>query len=340
MQLGFMFFARDLGEVREAARAGEALGYTLMGLGDSPSLAFDPYVGLTLAAQATGRMRLGPTVTNPQTRHPLIVANLAAALEHLAPGRSFLGLSPGNSGVRHAGGRPASLATLRETVGILRGLLAGGTVSHQGAALHVMGGGLRVPIMIAASGPRSLRLAGEIADVVFVNVGFTPDLVRQAMGWVREGSQAAGRDWKTIETWVFGIGAIADDAAQALDEARGAAVAVAAYVLPAYRAAGLLPEEVAGRVDQLLGEYQYGEHLTPGRTRNYHLAERLGIAPYLLQRFALAGAPSECLAGVRALQAIGVERLCLSYTAGPDLLRYVRLFGERVLPTLRAPGSP
>lgn len=332
MQFGFMFFARDLGEVREAARAGEALGYALLGLGDSPALAFDPYVGLALAAQATGRLRLGPTVTNPQTRHPLIVANLAATLERLAPRRSFLGLSPGNSGVRHAGARPASLAALRETVGVLRALLAGRDVSHQGATLRVMGGGPGVPILIAASGPRSLRLAGEIADVVFVNVGFTPDLVREAMGWVREGARAAGRDWGTIETWVFGIGAIADEAAQALDEARGAAVAVAAYVLPAYRAAGLLPAEVAGRVDQLLAEYQYGEHLTPGRTRNYHLAERLGIAPYLLERFALAGDPPACLARVRALQAIGVDRLCLSYTAGPDLLRYVRLFGEQILP--------
>ncbi len=206
--------------------------------------------------------------------------------------------------------------------------------------MTVKGGGRRVPILIAGSGPKSLRLAGEIADIVFVNVGFTPDLVQQAMGWVRAGAEAARRDRKSLEVWVFGVGAIAEDAAQALDEARGAAVAVAAYVLPAYRAAALLPADVTGRVDQLLREYQYGEHLTPGRTSNYHLAERLGIAPYLVERFVLAGSPAECLARVRALRAIGVENLCLSYSAGPDLLRYVRLFGDRVLPSLPTRAAP
>ena len=334
MRFGFMFFARDLGQVQHVARAGEDLGYHLLGLADSPSLAFDPYIGLALASQATSRIRLGPTVTNPQTRHPLILANLASGLEHLAPGRSFLGLAPGNSGVRHAGARPASLEVLRDTVGTLRGLLAGEQVSYRGATMRVQGAGRRVPILLAASGPRSLRLAGEIADVVFVNVGFTPELVRQAVGWVREGAEAAGRDWRTMEVWLFGVGAIAEDGAQAQDEARGAAVAVAAYVLPGYLAAGLLPEAVAGRVGQLLQEYQYGEHLTPGRTSNYHLAERLGIAPYLLERFALAGSPAECLGRLRRLREIGVENVCLSYSASPDLLRYVRLFGERVLSSL------
>lgn len=334
MRLGFMFFARDLRAVPAAARLGEELGYALLGLADSPSLSFDPFVGLTLAAQATARIRVGPTVTNPQTRHPLILANLAAGLEHLAPGRSFLGLAPGNSGVRHAGARPASLGTLRETVALLRRLLAGEQVTHGGATLKVQGGGTRVPILVAASGPKSLRLAGEIADVVFVNVGFTPDLVRQALGWVREGADAARRDWRALDVWLFGVGAVAEDGAQARDEAQGAAVAVAAYVLPGYRAAGLLSSEVAGRVDQLLGEYQYGEHLTPGRTSNYRLAERLGVAPYLLERFALAGSPTECLERLRALRAVGVDKVCLSYSAGPDLLRYVRLFGEQVLPAL------
>ena len=329
-----MFFARDLREVQQVARVGEGLGYDLLGLADSPSLAFDPYIGLALASQATSRMRLGPTVTNPQTRHPLILANLAAGLEQLAPGRSFLGLAPGNSGVRHAGAVPASQGALRETVGALRGLLAGGQVTYRGATLRVQGGGRPVPILLAASGPKSLRLAGEIADVVFVNVGFTPELVQQAVGWVREGAQAARRDWGSIEVWLFGVGAIADDPAQAQDEVRGAAVAVAAYVLPGYRAAGLLPGEVAASVDQLLREYQYGEHLTPGRTSNYHLAERLGIAPYLLERFALAGSPAECLRRLQQLREAGVENFCLSYSAAPDLLRYVRLFGERVVPPL------
>ena len=81
MRFGFLFYSRDLEQVEPVARLGEELEYEMVSLVDSPGLAFDPYVGLTLAARATGRVRLGPGVTNPQTRHPLIVANLAASLE-------------------------------------------------------------------------------------------------------------------------------------------------------------------------------------------------------------------------------------------------------------------
>ena len=115
MRFGFLLFARELQAVGALARLGEQQGFELIGLADSPALAHDPYVALTLAAINTTRIRLGPTVTNPQTRHPLIIANLAASLERLAPGRSFLGLGTGFTGVRHAGGlEPGDYATTLE----------------------------------------------------------------------------------------------------------------------------------------------------------------------------------------------------------------------------------
>src|SRR5262245_7534787 len=101
----------------------------------------------------------GPGVTNPQTRHPLILANLAAGLEHLAPGRSFLGLGTGNSGVRHAGASPATLDTVAQAVETTRRLLQGGAVEMAGVPTTVKGGGVRVPILLAGSGPKMLRLA-------------------------------------------------------------------------------------------------------------------------------------------------------------------------------------
>ena len=87
MQFGFLLFQRELEAVGPTVRLGEQQGFDLIGVVDSPTLAYDPYVALTLAAGQSERVRLGPAVTNPQTRHPLIIANLAAALEQLAPGR-------------------------------------------------------------------------------------------------------------------------------------------------------------------------------------------------------------------------------------------------------------
>ena len=334
MRFGFIFFGRDLQAVGPIARLGEEQRFDLVGLCDSPALAFDPYVALTLAAQHTTRVRLGPAVTNPQTRHPLILANLAAALEALAPGRSFLGLATGNSGVRHAGAAPATLEALAGGVDVIRRLLAGEPVEVDGARWAVKGGGRRVPILLAGSGPKSLRLAGRIADAVFVNVGVTPEVVADGLRWVREGAQAAGRDPAAVEAWVFAVGAVADNREQALDEAKGAAVAIANYILRGDAAAKRIPPDVQAKLPQLFREFRYDEHLTPGRTANYHLAERLGIAEYLLDRFTIAGAPDDCRRKIEALRDIGVENVCLSFSAAPDLPAYVRRFGAHLLPAL------
>ena len=338
MHFGFMFFARDLVQaVGSTARLAEAHGYDLLGIGDSPSLAHDPFVALAIAAQNTSRIRLGITVTNPQTRHPLILANCAASLARLAPDRAFLGLGIGNSGVRHALAPPATLKTLESTVANVRDLLAGGAVEVGGSKMVVHGGGVRMPILLAGSGPRSLRLAGRVADAVFINLGFTPEVLADGLRWVREGAEAAGRDPATIETWAFGIGAVAARREQALDEAIGPAIAIAAYILRGDPATKRIPPAVAEKVDQLLREYQYSEHLTPGHTSNYHLALELGISDYLLERFAIAGTAADCKARIAAVRDAGIDNLCLSFTASPDLARYVRSFGEDVLPVFRAP---
>ena len=332
MRFGFIFLARDLQAVGPIAKLGEEQGYDLIGIGDSPSLCHDPFVALAIAAQQTRRVRLGTGVTNPQTRHPLILANLAATLAGLAPGRTFLGLGIGNSGVRHANAAPATLGSLESTVDIVRRLMAGTAVDMGGSGIVVHARGKQVPILLACSGPRSLRQAGRIADVVLINVGFSPDVIADAMRWVREGAEAAGRDPAAIEAWVFGIGVIADSREQALDEAIGPAVAIAAYVLRGDAAAKRIPPAVAAKVGQLLREYQYGEHFVPGHTSNYHLAARLGITDYLLDRLTIAGTAEDCRGKIAALREAGIHNLCFSFSGGPDPARYVRRFGEEVLP--------
>ena len=332
MRFGFVFFGRDLATVGPIARLGEDAGFDLVGLCDSPSNAFDPYVALTLAASHTRRVRLGPGVTNPQTRHPLILANLAAGLESLAPGRSFLGLGTGNSGVRHAGAGPATLQGLADTVETARRLLRGEPVEVGGATVTVKGGGVRVPVVLAGSGPKMLRLAGRLADAVWINVGVTPDVVADGVRWVREGAESVGRDPATVETWVFGIGACAPDRARALDEATGGAVAIANYILRGDAEAKRVPPAVQARAHQLFREFRYAEHLTPGRTTNHALADRLGLTEFLLDRFTIAGTPDDCRRKLAALAAVGVDRVCVSFSAAPDVAAYVRAFGEHVLP--------
>jgi alkanesulfonate monooxygenase SsuD/methylene tetrahydromethanopterin reductase-like flavin-dependent oxidoreductase (luciferase family) len=333
MRFGFLLFARELQTVGTLVHLGEQLGFELIGLADSPALAHDPYVALTLAALHTTRVRLGPTVTNPRTRHPLIVANLAASLERLAPGRSFLGLGTGFSGVRHVGARPATLAGLARNAATIRGLLAGDTVEAEGAQINLRLPPAPVPLLLAGSGPKSLRLAGQLADIALLGVGIAPDVLAQAQGWVREGAETVGRDPKAVECWAYVDAAIAADRASALDEVTGAAVARAAIVFGGPALQGL-PPALREKAAQLVREYDFSQHFMPGRTANYQLAERLGIADELLARFPVAGTPDDCRRRLEGLRDAGIENVCLNLGIVCDVASALRLFGERVLPVL------
>jgi 5,10-methylenetetrahydromethanopterin reductase len=336
MQFGFLLFQRDLEAVGAAAALGEQQGFDLVGLVDSPTLAYDPYVALTLAALSTQRARIGTAVTNPRTRHPLILANLAASLERVAPGRTFLGLGTGNSGVAHAGAAPATLDALAETVEIVRRLLAGQPASAHGAELVLKIPCSPVPIMLAASGPRSLRLAGRVADVVFFNLGATPEHVRQALGWIAEGAEAAGRDPATVESWLYTPAAVAPDRALAQDEVRNAAVSSAVFVLKRDAASKEVPPELADRIEQLVRDYDWRHHLTPGRTPNYELVERLGLVDYVLGRFSISGTPEDCRRRLAELRAAGLRNICFNLSPVHDLPAMLSLYGVEVLPPIRS----
>jgi 5,10-methylenetetrahydromethanopterin reductase len=310
MRFGFMLFTRDLQPVGDVSRLAEERGFDLIGVVDSPALSFDPYMALTLAAGATRRARIGTAVTNPQTRHPLIIANLAASLEALAPGRSFLGLGTGWSGVRHAGAPEARLETLGATVRQVRGLLAGETVEISGATVAVPIGGRPVPILLAASGPKALRLAGAVADIAMFNLGAVPDVLADGLRWIAEGASSAGRSPAAIEPWLFIPAAVSPDRATAIEEVKSAG--------------------------ELYREYQFGEHLSQGQTSNYRLAERLGLTDYLVERFSIAGTPDDCCRKIERLRAAGIDNICFNLGTVNDLPGTLDLFGREVLPRFAA----
>jgi 5,10-methylenetetrahydromethanopterin reductase len=336
MRFGFMLFTRDLHAVGDVARLAEERGFDLIGVVDSPALSFDPYMALTLAAGATRRARIGTAVTNPQTRHPLIIANLAASLETLAPGRSFLGLGTGWSGVRHAGAPEARLETLGATVRQVRALLAGEAVEIGGATVALPIGGRPVPILLAASGPRALRLAGAVADIAMFNLGAVPEVLADGLRWIGEGASAAGRSPAEIEPWLFIPAAVSPDRSTAIEEVKSATVSSGAYVLRGDLAAKRVPPDVEAKLGELYREYQFGEHLSRGQTSNYRLAERLGLSEYLVERFSIAGTPDDCCRKIERLRAAGIDNICFNLGTVNDLMGTLDLFGREVLPEFAA----
>ncbi len=133
---------------------------------------------LTLAAigQRTSRVTLGTAVTCPIYRnHPALVAQAFATLAVLCPGRVFLGVGTGeavNELPAGGGWGPYNerIARLREAITLIKKLWEGEHVTHQGDAYDIANAKIYdlpaepIPIYVAASGPRSAELAGEIGD--------------------------------------------------------------------------------------------------------------------------------------------------------------------------------
>ena len=153
------------------------------------------------ALAATRRLHVGVGVLPVPLRAVTLAAMEVAALERLAPGRFVAGLGHGvQDWMGQAGVRVESPVTLlREYVTALRPLLAGEEVSAQGRYVRLDRVRLTwpsprpVPLHIGTEGPRSLRLAGEVADGTILTGGTPPDAVRAAVALVEKGRRGAGR---------------------------------------------------------------------------------------------------------------------------------------------------
>jgi probable F420-dependent oxidoreductase len=157
-----------LAEHESLVRRAEAAGYDDLWTGETNGS--DGFTPLALAAAWTERMRLGTGVVNPYTRGPAVLAQHAAALADASGGRFVLGLgSSSDVIVERWNQRPFEkpLSRVRETVPVLREVLAGGRgpggFRLETAPSHP------VPIVIAALRDRMLRLGGELGDGTFVN---------------------------------------------------------------------------------------------------------------------------------------------------------------------------
>jgi alkanesulfonate monooxygenase SsuD/methylene tetrahydromethanopterin reductase-like flavin-dependent oxidoreductase (luciferase family) len=147
--------------------------------------------GLTTAAAmlaSTDRLRVGVGILPTPLRNVALAAMEVATVERLFPGRFSFGVGHGvQEWMGQVGARPASpLTLLAEYTLALRGLLAGDEVSTAGS--YVTLDRVRLawppaappPVLAGAVGPRTLRLAGEVADGTILTAGSTPGSVRAA----------------------------------------------------------------------------------------------------------------------------------------------------------------
>lgn len=179
----------------ESCRATEAAGFTRFWIPDSQLRNGDVFVNVLTAAQHTSEhINVGTLLVNPVTRHPSVTAASIAAVDMYAPGRVTLGVGAGDTAVWQVGLRPARLAQTERAVTVIRALLAGEGVDLGWTAPSRLLHPRPVPVVVAGSGPKTLRMAGRCADGVVIRIGAHPDLVQWGYDEFRAGALEAGRD--------------------------------------------------------------------------------------------------------------------------------------------------
>ncbi|MAR48164.1 MAG: hypothetical protein CL425_03085 [Acidimicrobiaceae bacterium] len=192
-------------EFCELATAVEDAGFDRLGVSDV-ALWPDTYQLQVLAAQSTKNIMIGSMVTNPYTRNPAVHASALATLNDASDGRAFFGVGVG-AGLEEIGINPTRpVATLRETITVIRSLLNGEETFFQGSVFNFNTSGLvvprkgMVPVAIGTRSPQVMRLAGEIADIALVGArNLSPSSVANYKQWLSEGADLVGRDVSEVK---------------------------------------------------------------------------------------------------------------------------------------------
>ena len=331
MIIGASILPTGLDEIGDWARLAEEGGFDYFTLADSQSFCFDVYVGLTLAAVETRRVGLGTTVTNPLTRHPVVTIGASASIDHLSGGRTFIGVGSGDSSVFSIGVPPARVEDLRAFLVAARSLMRGEQVNYLGRNIHTRWVTRAMPLVLAAAGPRTLRLAGELADVALINTGLTPELLETARAHVREGERLAGRPAGSVPIWAFAHCRIANTREEAIEQVKGPLTSSARHVFRGGLDGKGIPAAFRDRVARYQAQYDHAGHWSEGR--NLTLAEELGLLDYFVERFSIVGTPRECLAKTKELEQQGLDGVFLAMGVHQRLV--LERFSQEVIRPLR-----
>lgn len=196
-------------DIAEQAQAAEAGGVDTLWIATHLFLRDPVALGATALA-ATRHLKVALMAISPYAMHPVHAAMGAATLDELFPGRVVLCLGVGAPGDLDAAGieRPRPLATLREAISICRALFAGDTVEERGDIFNVtqrrlVNAPCDIPIVLAASGPKMLKLAGSDADGVIISGATSAPFVENCLARVAGGAQ--GREIKNAGIVYTGI---------------------------------------------------------------------------------------------------------------------------------------
>ena len=290
----------------------EAAGFDGAGILDSQMLSRDTFVVLGQAAANTSRMTLFPAVTNPFTRHASVLAGAIQTLEEMAPGRVKLVIGTGYTSASTIGRKPATLAEMRACIGTVRALLAGEPVDFAGTPGRLgYASRRRIPILMAASGPKAIELAGEIGDGALLLVGFNRGIIERALEYLERGAKRSGRRLSDLEiVWAVRMGT-ATTTAEARRLARPTAVhwGVLRWGGHWVEPAGLrLPKlEIPDAVWKIYPDLSHAHDWEAAIKATAFVPD--DVVAQLCDAMGLVGTPADCAARIVEMTKLGVQNL-------------------------------
>ena len=315
--------------VVDLAKRAETYGFTHVWTFDSHILWQEPYVIYSKILDETRNIVVGPMVTNPATRDWTVTASVFATLNEMYGNRTVCGIGRGDSAVRVTNGRPVTMATLRESIHVIRELANGRSAEYNGSTITFpWAARSELEMWVAGYGPKALALTGEVGDGFILQLA-DPQITAWTIAAVREGAERVGRDPDEITICVAAPAYVGDDVPYQRDQCRWFGGMVGNHVADIVGRYGDQSDVPAALTDYIKGRegYDYNQH---GQAGNTHAAF---VPDEIVDRFCILGPVDEHLRRLHELRDLGVDQFAV-YLQHDGKDATLQAYGEHVIPAL------
>jgi 5,10-methylenetetrahydromethanopterin reductase len=329
------------GSIGETARRIEDLGFDGMGFADTQIIYHDPYVAMGVAAQATKRLRLRTMVSTPVTRHPAVIAAAIATVQQESGGRAVLGLGRGDSAASLIGERAYKGEAFERYINQVQGYLRGEEVvlyTGRRSRSDWIGRNRsvpKVPIDVAATGPRIIAIGACRAERVSFSIGADPKRMLWAINCARQARIAAGLDPSTLRLGAFVPIFVHPDAHYAREIIKGSIAPIARFSAMSPSAMeGIESAEERAVVSEIGRIYDMESH---GHAAASHTGV---ITDSFVDQWAVVGPAAYCVERLRELIGTGLDSVVIGLSGrglnDAEVGQAWSRFAREVLPALRS----
>ena len=318
-------------QVIDLAVQADAQGFSHVWTFDSHILWEEPFVIYSQILAKTRNVIVGPMVTNPATRDWTVTASLFATLNEMYGNRTVCGIGRGDSAVRVTNGKPTTLATLRESIDVIRELSNGREIDFNGSKIKFeWASKSKCEVWVAAYGPKALQLTGEVGDGFILQLADI-DIAAWTIDAVRKAARDVGRDPKSVKICVAAPAYVGDDLAHMREQCRWFGGMVGNHVADIVSRYGDSSSVPAALTDYIKGRqgYDYKQHGQAGNTHTTFVPDAI------VDRFCILGKVDEHLKRLNELREIGVDQFSI-YLQHDGKQETLDAYGKHILPEIAA----